>query len=128
MDSKQTLEKDEERDNLLDGLALLPYFERLTHFIRGSTRHLVAGGVTVVDFRPLYTVTVHHLQRQLAEEIQKIEKANITGQQLEDIRGTLHKYSKTAFHLLLRSPLPSPQQMLSETSNSFTATGGTRTL
>ncbi|PMD59899.1 uncharacterized protein K444DRAFT_612963 [Hyaloscypha bicolor E] len=93
MDSKQNLERDEERDNLLDGLALLPYFERLTHFIRGSTRHLVAGGVTVVDFRPLYTVIVHHLQRQLAEEIQKIEKADITGQQLEDIRGTLHKYT-----------------------------------
>lgn len=105
MDSKQNLERDEERDNLLDGLALLPYFERLTHFIRGSTRHLVAGRVTVVDFRPLYTVIVHHLQRQLAEEIQKIEKADVTGQQLEDIRGTLHKYSKTVFQLLLRSTL-----------------------
>ena len=99
MDPNQNNEKDEERDNLLDGLALLPYFERLTRFIRGSTRHLVAGGVTVVDFRPLYTVTLHDLQHQLAEKIQKIEKADVAGQQLEDIRETLHKYSKRAFSL-----------------------------
>jgi hypothetical protein len=96
MNSNQNNERGEERDNLLDGLASLPYYERLTRFIRGSIRHLVAGGVTVIDFRPLYTVTVHHLQRQLAEEIQKIEKADVEGQQLEHIRDTLHKYSKSA--------------------------------
>jgi hypothetical protein len=101
MNSNQNNEEDEERDNLLDGLALLPYYERLTRFIRGSTRHLVADGVTVVDFRPLYTVTVHHLQRQLAEEIQKIDKEDITGKHLEDIRETLHNYSKNAFLLLI---------------------------
>ena len=84
------MRKMRKRDNLLDALALLPYFERLTRFIRDSTRHLVAGGVTVVNFRPLYMVTVHGLQRQLAEEIQKIEKADVAGLQLDDIRETLH--------------------------------------
>ncbi|KAH7020516.1 hypothetical protein EDB80DRAFT_882552 [Ilyonectria destructans] len=82
-----------QEDELLEGLASLPYLERLTSFIRGSTRHCVTGGVTVVDFRPLYSVTIHHLQRQLAEEIQKIGDAELTTQQLEEIRETLHKYT-----------------------------------
>lgn len=101
MEPKQNNDEVEERDDLLDGLALLPYHERLTRFVRGSTRHLVAGGVTVVDFRPLYAVTVHHLQRQLAEEIQKINKVDVTAQQLADIRETLQKYSKSALSLSL---------------------------
>jgi len=42
----------DERDDLLNGLALLPYHERLTRFIRGSTRHRFAGWVTVINFRP----------------------------------------------------------------------------
>jgi hypothetical protein len=97
MDLEQKRTKEEERDNLLDGLASLPYYERLTRFIRGSTKHLVAGGVTVIDFRPLYTVTIHHFQRQLAEEIQKIENVEVTSQQLEDIGVTLHNYSNPTF-------------------------------
>ena len=97
MDSKQKRTKEDERDNLLDGLASLPYYERLTRFIRGSTKHLVAGGITVVDFRPLYTVSIHHFQRQLAQEIQKIENFEVTDSQLEDIRETLHNYSKLIF-------------------------------
>jgi hypothetical protein len=95
--SNQNGKEDEERDELLEGLALLPYHERLTRFIRGSTRHWVAGGVTVIDFRPLYTVTVHHLQRKLAEEIKKVGKEDVTDNQLEDVKKTLHEYSKAAY-------------------------------
>ncbi len=83
------------RDDLLDGLATLAYHTRMSHFVRGSTRHWVAGDITVVDFRPLYTVTVHDLQRRLAEEIQKIGTEDLTDQRLEYIRDTLHKYSKS---------------------------------
>lgn len=95
--NEEEFQRDRE-DELFEGLASLPYFERLTRFIRGSTRHSVAGGVTVVDFRPLYSVTIHHLQRQLAEEIQKLTGADLTAQQLDKIRDTLHKYSKNVSH------------------------------
>ncbi|KAF2107046.1 hypothetical protein BDV96DRAFT_654136 [Lophiotrema nucula] len=81
------------RYDVLDGLANLSYHERLTSFLRGSTRHWVAGGVTVVDFRPLYSVTLHHLQRQLAGEIEKVGKHEVTDQQLKDLRETLHQYT-----------------------------------
>ena len=84
-----------EEDNVLEGLAALPYHERLTRFIRGSTKHWVSGGVTIVDFRPLYAVTIHHLQCQLATELAKIEQDIVTDAQLERIRDILHKYSKT---------------------------------
>lgn len=82
------------RDEQLEGLAALPYHTRMSHFVRGSTRHRVAGDITVLDFRPLYTVAVHDLQRRLATEIQKIGKSDVTDQQLEDIGDTLHKYSE----------------------------------
>lgn len=82
------------RDEQLEGLASLPYHTRISHFVRGSTRHWVTGDITVVDFRPLYAVTVHELQRRLAEEIQKVGTKDVTDQQLEYIRDTLHKYSK----------------------------------
>ena len=65
----------------------------MSHFARGSTRHWVAGGITVVDFRPLYTIAIHSLQRQLASEIQKIETEDVTDNQLERIRETLHRYT-----------------------------------
>ncbi|KAI2462982.1 hypothetical protein F4781DRAFT_152763 [Annulohypoxylon bovei var. microspora] len=81
------------RGEVLEGLGLLPYHERLSRFIRGSIKHWVKGGVTVVDFRPFYTVTIHHLQRQLTEQIRRIEKTNITDSQLEDIRNILRKYT-----------------------------------
>lgn len=79
----------------LDGLGTLPYYERVSHFIRGSTRHRVAGGVTVLDFRPLYAVTIHHTQRQLATCISEIEKNEANSQQLARIRRLLHQYSKS---------------------------------
>ncbi|KAI1275575.1 hypothetical protein F5Y07DRAFT_369703 [Xylaria sp. FL0933] len=84
-----------EEDNVLEGLAALPYHERLTRFIRGSTKHWVSGGVTIIDFRPLYAVTIHHLQYQLATELAKIEKDIVTGEQLESIRDILHKYTSS---------------------------------
>ncbi len=80
--------KDNERDELLEGLTLIPYHERVTRFIRGSTIHWFAGRVTVVDSRPLYTATVHHLQRRLAEETQKTAE-DVMDQQLDGIRETL---------------------------------------
>lgn len=79
--------------DILEGLASLPFHQRMSHFARGSTRHWVAGGITVVDFRPLYTIAIHDLQRQLAGEIQKIETEDVTDGQLEHIRETLHKYT-----------------------------------
>ncbi|RYP04079.1 hypothetical protein DL765_010312 [Monosporascus sp. GIB2] len=66
---KESNNKDANRDRLLKGLGSLPYHERLTRFLRGSVKHWVKGGVTVIDFRPFYTVTIHQLQRQLAEQI-----------------------------------------------------------
>ncbi|TRX89299.1 hypothetical protein FHL15_009736 [Xylaria flabelliformis] len=88
-----------EEDSVLEGLAALPYHERLTKFISGSTKHWVADGVTIVDFRPLYAVTIHHLQHRLAAELAKIEKTVATDEQLESIRDILHKYSKTPLRL-----------------------------
>jgi hypothetical protein len=86
-----------ERNNFLDGIASLPYHQRMTHFLRSSTRHWVAGGVTVVDFRPLYTANIHNLQRQLAKEIEKLETEDITDNRLEAIQETLHQYSRLSF-------------------------------
>ncbi|KAI0439926.1 hypothetical protein F4803DRAFT_19613 [Xylaria telfairii] len=91
----QDRHKGTERDDVLEGLAALPYHERLTRFIRGSTKHWASGGVTIVDFRPLYAVTIHHLQYQLATELAKIEKANVTNEQLESIRDILNKYTSS---------------------------------
>ena len=79
--------------HLLKGLASLPFHERMSHFARGSTRHWATGGITVVDFRPLYTIAIHDLQRQLAREIQIIETKDVTDEQLEHIRETLHRYT-----------------------------------
>jgi hypothetical protein len=84
------------RENCLDGLAELSYHERLTQFLRGAARHWVAGGISVIDFRPLYTVTLHNLQRQLAQEIQKVEGENVTDEQLCRMRETLHEYSTSS--------------------------------
>ncbi|KAI1176226.1 hypothetical protein F4777DRAFT_284005 [Nemania sp. FL0916] len=82
-----------EEDNVLEGLALLPYHERLTKFIRGSTKHWAAGGVTIVDFRPLYAVTIHHFQHRLATELAQLEKNIATDEQLESIGDLLHEYT-----------------------------------
>ena len=76
----------------LKHLKSLEYFERMTHFIRGSTRH-VSRGITVLDFRPLYAVTIYHIQRQLAKEISIISRGHVTDDQLETIRQLLEKYS-----------------------------------
>ncbi|KAI1421812.1 hypothetical protein F5Y12DRAFT_787237 [Xylaria sp. FL1777] len=95
MKSSQDTHGEIEGDNVLEGLALLPYYERLTRFIRGSTKHWVAGGVTIVDFRPLYAVTIHHLQHQLASELATIEHTIATEDQLESIRDILHKYTNS---------------------------------
>ena len=47
-----------ERDKVLDGLGCLSYNERVAQFIRGSTRHSIKNDTTVVDFRPLYAVSM----------------------------------------------------------------------
>jgi len=47
------------RENCLDDLAELSYHERLTRFLRGAARHWVAGGISVIEFRPLYTITIY---------------------------------------------------------------------
>ncbi|RII07000.1 hypothetical protein CUC08_Gglean007968 [Alternaria sp. MG1] len=86
-------DEDGEREDCLHGLAELPYHERLTRFLRGATRHWVAGDISVIDFRPLYTVTLYDLQRKLAREIQKVDGGNITDEQLSRMRGTLHEYT-----------------------------------
>ncbi|KAI1120766.1 hypothetical protein F5Y10DRAFT_289314 [Nemania abortiva] len=91
----QDTRKGNEEDDVLEGLALLPYHERLTKFIRGSTKHWASGDVTIVDFRPLYAVTVHHLQHRLATELAKIEETIVTDGQLESIRDILHKYTNS---------------------------------
>lgn len=83
----------QERDKELDGLASLPYHERITEFARNSTRHWVKDCNTVTDFRPLYVVTVHHLQRQLAQEIQSFLAIDLTNEKLEQIRVLLKQYS-----------------------------------
>lgn len=100
LESKQEKIQDNKHDDFLDGIANLSYHERLTQFLRGSTRHWVAGGVTVVDFRPLYTVNVHHPQRRLAKEIKKVEAEDITDLQLETIQETLHQYSVSSITFL----------------------------
>ena len=92
-------DEDGEREDCLHGLAELPYHERLTRFLRGATRHWVAGDISVIDFRPLYTVTLYDLQRKLAREIQKVDGGNITDEQLSRMRGTLHEYSTSSLTL-----------------------------
>lgn len=94
-DTAERVKSRERRDEELDGLSLLDYHERITLFARGSTRHWVNDSITVVDFRPLYAITIHHLQRQLAQEIQHISKGEVTDEQLENIRKLLVQYSKT---------------------------------
>lgn len=113
MFSTKTSEKkseDDSRNDFLDGLAKLPYHERLTRFLRGAARHWVAGGISIVDFRPLYTVTLHNLQRQLAGEIQKIEKENVTDDQLDRISETLQEYSTSTSAPTTPSRLPRTPQ------------------
>ncbi|KAI1739588.1 hypothetical protein F4680DRAFT_466396 [Xylaria scruposa] len=95
MKSNQNSDEAIEEDNVLEGLALLPYHERLTKFIRGSTKHWVAGDVPIVDFRPLYAVTIHHLQHGLATEPSKIEKTIAIDEQLKGIRDILYKYTNS---------------------------------
>jgi hypothetical protein len=102
--------EEDNRDAFLEGLVDLSYHERLTCFLRGAARHWVAGGISVIDFRPLYTVTLHNLQRQLAEEIQQIEGENVTEEQLSRIRETLHKYSTLTSTPTPRSCLPNAPQ------------------
>ena len=91
-EARMRFEGRERRDEGLSTLISLEYFERMTHFIRGSTRHM-SHGITVLDFRPLYAVIIHHIQRQLAKEIRDIAKTHVTDGQLETIRQLLGKYS-----------------------------------
>ena len=82
----------EGEDNKLDSLVSLDYHERITQFIRGSTRHL-SQGITVLDSRPLYSVAIHHIQRQLAKEIRDISNSHVTDDQLEVICQLIEKNS-----------------------------------
>jgi hypothetical protein len=93
---KHGLETRNERDKELDGLATLEYHSRLTQFVRGATRHWVKDSTTVVDFRPLYAITIHNLQRQLAQEIKAVTEDEISDTQLENIRKTLKRYSTSS--------------------------------
>jgi hypothetical protein len=104
--SSESKNQDRGREDCLDGLAGLSYHERLTCFLRGAARHWVAGGISVIDFRPLYTVTLHDMQRRLAQEIQKIEGENVTDEQLSRMRGTLHEYSTSSLALTALTCLP----------------------
>lgn len=81
------------RDAELGYLESLPYHERLTEFARGSTRQLLKDNITVLDFRPLYAITLHHLQRSLAKEIQKMVQKTASDSQLERLETKLKRYS-----------------------------------
>lgn len=94
-DTAKRVEIRRERDAELDGLASLAYHERMTEFARQSTRHWVKGSNTVLDFRPLYAITLHHLQRQLAREIHLLSEKDMTDTQLEKIQELLKQYSKS---------------------------------
>jgi len=80
-------------DDELEGLASMGYHERLTTFARDATRRTVDGSTTIIDFRPLYAVTIHHLQRLLSVEMQAFSTQNMTDVQLETIRKLLKQYS-----------------------------------
>lgn len=82
--------EDDSRYDILNGLAQLPYHERLTRFLCGSARH---RGISVVEFRPLYNVALHDLQQQLTGVIQKVEEESVISGQSSRIRETLHKYN-----------------------------------
>ncbi|KAF4636040.1 hypothetical protein G7Y89_g2051 [Cudoniella acicularis] len=92
-DTTKRAEIRRERDKDLDGLASLTYHERLTEFARNSTRHWVKDSNTVIDFRPLYAITIHHLQRQLSQEIYLLNENEMTDSQLENIRKLLKQYT-----------------------------------
>lgn len=92
-DTAKRVETPRTRDKELEGLASLEYYERLTKFARDSTRHWVKGSTTVIDFRPLFAVTIHHLQRQLAQEMQIFSRDKMTDEQLERIGKLLSQYS-----------------------------------
>jgi hypothetical protein len=92
-DVSERIDKRNARDGELEDLASLPYYERITQFARGSTRHWVEDSTTVVDFRPLYALTMHNIQRQLLQEMHIFSAANLTDEQLERIRNLLERYS-----------------------------------
>jgi len=97
-----------QRDEELEGLASLKYHERITQFARGSISHLVDETTTVIDFRPLYAITLHDLHRQLAEQVQLIMKNEITDDQLKLMRRLSKRYSILPFfpsRLLHYNPL-----------------------
>lgn len=89
-----------ERDQELEGLASLTYHQRMTAFARNSTRHWVKDSGTVIDFRPLYAINIHNLQRHLAEEIHLLLEDEISDTQLENIRILLEQYSNFPIHHL----------------------------
>ncbi|KAJ9616435.1 hypothetical protein H2200_000153 [Cladophialophora chaetospira] len=74
-DDTEPIHMDTGRDSELDGLASLQYHERMTRFARGATRHWVKN-TTVIDFRPLYAVSIHHQQRQILQEMNAFFKTN----------------------------------------------------
>lgn len=80
-------------DQELEGLARMEYYHRITKFACDTTRHLVGDSTTVIDFRPLYAVTIHHLQRQLAQEMQVFFKSDMDDAELEKITKLLKNYS-----------------------------------
>jgi hypothetical protein len=89
-----------ERDEELDGLASLTYHQRMTEFARNSTRHWVKDSNTVIDFRPLYAITIHHLQRRIAQEIRLLNEKEVTDSQLENIQKLLKQYSNSLIFVI----------------------------
>lgn len=99
--SSEQVDDRDQRDAELEGLSSLDYHKRLTHFARGSTRHCVDGSITVVDFRPLYAITIHNLQRRLAERIQSLLHDDLDNEHLEAISKLLKEYSKSSFRVVI---------------------------
>jgi len=77
-------------------VAGLEFYDRVTHFIRGSTIRSAKSSTTVVDFRPLYAVTIYNLQRQLTQEIQLVKSEILTDLQLAKIQRLLEEYSQSS--------------------------------
>ena len=90
----------------LDGLTSLKNYERLTHFVRGSTRHAIDGQITVLDFRPLFAVATYHCQRELAREVSHALTDVVTEAWMERLQLLTQRYGMS----FLSSP-PGPTSM-----------------
>lgn len=94
-DKSENLDTLHQRDQELEHLAAKDYHERLTEFLRDSTRKWVEGNsTTVIDFRPLFAVNLHHFHHQLGQVVQRVSDQNLADEELLDLRKLLEQYSK----------------------------------